>query len=397
MCNLNLRTALVSLGILAGSVLLSTPAAAQYIPDKFWVSPYATENNPGSTLHITGSLVDPVGPLDAYALTPIPNELVIEETDIFGPTTGFSRNSHLAFFTRASETGNNAFGHAFQRSEGWDISFDMKIETPNPTPRKEAGFFFQSPNGDSMFIASSNAGHFTDGPGEITTVFPRVIPEYNFSNPGGVLLGDYNNNQAIDAPDYTIWRDTLGSTTDFRANGNNEGASEDFIDMADYDTWKAGFGQTSGGGINYAVGDTINMRMIYTPPEIDPMIPFDQSNPGSNVMTPGTMEYLISINGGPVITSEPIDFPVWDEEFPLKSWRGIPNGTFISVRVQNLSLADVAPDSSKVTFSNFDFDGSPGSGVGGTVPEPGTIGLFAAGSIVAILYSWRRSWSAVLA
>ena len=36
--------------------------------------------------------------------------------------------------------------------------------------------------------------------------------------------GDYNQNHIVDAADYTIWRDTLGSTTDLRANGDNTGA-----------------------------------------------------------------------------------------------------------------------------------------------------------------------------
>ena len=54
--------------------------------------------------------------------------------------------------------------------------------------------------------------------------------------------GDYNLNTIIDAADYTIWRDTLGSTTDLRANGDNTGTSENVIDQADYDIWKTGFG-----------------------------------------------------------------------------------------------------------------------------------------------------------
>ena len=37
------------------------------------------------------------------------------------------------------------------------------------------------------------------------------------------LLGDYNQNGVVDAADYTVWRDTLGSTTDLRANGDNTG------------------------------------------------------------------------------------------------------------------------------------------------------------------------------
>jgi hypothetical protein len=60
--------------------------------------------------------------------------------------------------------------------------------------------------------------------------------------------GDYNGNGIVDAADYTIWRDTLGSTTDLRANGDNAGASAGKIDQADYTLWKSKFGTTSGSG-----------------------------------------------------------------------------------------------------------------------------------------------------
>jgi len=62
-------------------------------------------------------------------------------------------------------------------------------------------------------------------------------------------LGDYNLNTVVDAADYTIWRDTLGSTTDFRANGTNEGASLDIIDEADFEYWRSRFGNAGHGPI----------------------------------------------------------------------------------------------------------------------------------------------------
>lgn len=62
-------------------------------------------------------------------------------------------------------------------------------------------------------------------------------------------LGDYNLDTVANAADYTIWRDTLGSTTDFRANGTNEGASLDLIDQADYDWWKSHYGNAGHGAI----------------------------------------------------------------------------------------------------------------------------------------------------
>ncbi len=62
------------------------------------------------------------------------------------------------------------------------------------------------------------------------------------------IPGDYNRNGIVDAADYTIWRNTLGSTTDLRANGNNTGASANKIDQADYAFWKSRFGNVSGSG-----------------------------------------------------------------------------------------------------------------------------------------------------
>jgi hypothetical protein len=56
--------------------------------------------------------------------------------------------------------------------------------------------------------------------------------------------GDYNVDTAVNAADYVVWRETLGSFDDLRANGNNEGNSFEFIDQADYDYWKERFGNS---------------------------------------------------------------------------------------------------------------------------------------------------------
>jgi hypothetical protein len=59
------------------------------------------------------------------------------------------------------------------------------------------------------------------------------------------LPGDYNDDNIVDSADYTIWRDTLGSNLDLRANGDDSGESAGVIDLADYQVWKLNFG--SGG------------------------------------------------------------------------------------------------------------------------------------------------------
>lgn len=68
-----------------------------------------------------------------------------------------------------------------------------------------------------------------------------------------LLPGDYSRNGIVDAADYAIWRNTLGSTTDLRANGNNSGASAGKIDAADYTFWKTNFGQHAGSGADSSV------------------------------------------------------------------------------------------------------------------------------------------------
>ena len=57
------------------------------------------------------------------------------------------------------------------------------------------------------------------------------------------LAGDYNQDGTVDASDYTVWRDTLGSAINLAADGNGNGA----VDQADYIIWKSNFGSTANG------------------------------------------------------------------------------------------------------------------------------------------------------
>lgn len=55
------------------------------------------------------------------------------------------------------------------------------------------------------------------------------------------LAGDFNGDGIVDAADYTVWRNTLGSTDDLAADGNRNGE----VDAEDYLVWKAAFSQPS--------------------------------------------------------------------------------------------------------------------------------------------------------
>jgi hypothetical protein len=59
-----------------------------------------------------------------------------------------------------------------------------------------------------------------------------------------IAAGDYNADGIVDTADYTVWRDTLGSQSDLRADGN----FNEVIDQGDYDVWALQFGMTYGSG-----------------------------------------------------------------------------------------------------------------------------------------------------
>jgi GH35 family endo-1,4-beta-xylanase len=59
-----------------------------------------------------------------------------------------------------------------------------------------------------------------------------------------VAPGDYNADGVVDAADYTVWRDSLGSTDNLRADGNGD----EQIDQQDYVVWKSHFGTNYGTG-----------------------------------------------------------------------------------------------------------------------------------------------------
>jgi hypothetical protein len=56
------------------------------------------------------------------------------------------------------------------------------------------------------------------------------------------LPGDYNNDQVVDAADYVVWRNNLGTDFNLNGNGDESGGSAGVVDAADYAWWRQHFG-----------------------------------------------------------------------------------------------------------------------------------------------------------
>lgn len=105
------------------------------------------------------------------------------------------------------------------------------------------GSFANVANGQRLSVTGgTTSGSFVVNYGPSSAFNPNRVVLSSFQ-----ITGDYNLDGVVNAADYSIWRDTLGSTTDLRANGNNSGASAGVIDVADYTAWKSNFGKRATG------------------------------------------------------------------------------------------------------------------------------------------------------
>lgn len=69
------------------------------------------------------------------------------------------------------------------------------------------------------------------------------------------LEGDFNGDGSVDAADYTVWRDNLGSGDESSLSGNGDGMNG--VDAGDYTLWANNFGATSSSSSSSAAASAV--------------------------------------------------------------------------------------------------------------------------------------------
>ena len=134
--------------------------------------------------------------------------------------------------------GNGAPGDG----NGWEI-----LGTPSSEAVREA--FLQGSTVFGLGDAVRLGAAYTLGAAQ-DLVFTIHSADTNVTRQGKVvygdnilsLQGDYNSDGVVDSQDYALWRETLGSTADLRANGDDFGTSRGVIDEKDLQAWRLGYG-----------------------------------------------------------------------------------------------------------------------------------------------------------
>jgi hypothetical protein len=81
----------------------------------------------------------------------------------------------------------------------------------------------------------------------LVNAFQYTMPAYSvttFVLVSDGLPGDFNDDGAVDAADYTVWRNSVGQIGNVAADGNED----DVVDDEDYALWKSNYGRIEAGG-----------------------------------------------------------------------------------------------------------------------------------------------------
>lgn len=156
--------------------------------------------------------------------TPSINQVIVIPGNAAGVVPHFGVNTDEDFFALTGMASTDEMYYALVSANGGAFLSDVEI-------RAIANQFIR--------IIISGARPVTVGANEDVTGI-------DFSNEGPVvpaLLGDYNRDSIVNAADYTVWRNSLWQT-DLTGYSGADGDGNGNITWADYEVWKAHYGQS---------------------------------------------------------------------------------------------------------------------------------------------------------
>lgn len=122
------------------------------------------------------------------------------------------------------------------------------------------GFFARltSPNysaSDPFLVILNNDMYDDENPGVLLTAALAI-------NNAALLSGDYNQDDVVNAADFTLWKSNFASKSQLAADGNQNG----IVDAADYTIWRDHLGQQFvGGGGGAAAEATVPEPAAFSP------------------------------------------------------------------------------------------------------------------------------------
>jgi endonuclease/exonuclease/phosphatase family metal-dependent hydrolase len=168
-------------------------------------------------------------------------------------------------------------------SEAMDV---VNFDDTNPWPSAADGpsIYLKSLSLDNN--SGANWARSVLGVGGAVSPTGSVFAASDIGSPGRFFLpGDYNLSGVVDAADYIVWRDTLGSNSDLRADGSgpSTGVPNGVVDQFDYTFWRANFGAAgvpnsgSGAGASQLVAAASFAQSTAVAPSVPTSVASNQS------------------------------------------------------------------------------------------------------------------------
>jgi cyclophilin family peptidyl-prolyl cis-trans isomerase len=181
----------------------------------------------------------------------------VATSDLFAQGGSFKQNG-------ASITAGPAVVNEYNAANGLtNVAYTLAAARSTTLNSATSGWFINQENNATAFVNYTVLGKVTLGTAIIDRLpFLNNLPILQGSslesmpiyNNGEVVInrairipiisGDYNFSGSVTAADYTLWRNSLGSTTNLAADGSGNG----IVDAADYVIYRKKFGAISGAG-----------------------------------------------------------------------------------------------------------------------------------------------------